>query len=74
MHLYFYLWPVVLFVAIGAVWYLVNRKKSGGKKNSVPEIRMGAIRVTGRDGRNMVIVRKDDGTFEMSEEVKAQKQ
>ncbi len=72
MDIYFYLLPGVFIMAFAAVWYLTYIKRANKKK--IPEICMGAIRVTDRSGRDMVIVRKDDGTFEMMEEEKIRKQ
>ena len=66
MDLYCYLSLGALLPALAAAFYLSGRRRKT-EKNQIPDICMGAIRVT-RDGRNMLIVRKEDGSFEMIEE------
>jgi hypothetical protein len=59
---------------IGSVIFLLNKLKSRNTEKTPPEFLMGAIRVTDRQGRDMLIIRKDDGSFEMHEEQKIRKQ
>ncbi len=68
--LYFGLAALIVVLAAGFLLWSKLRTKSV----KIPDICMGAIRVTDRDGRDMLIIRKDDGTFEMHEEQKIRKQ
>ncbi len=60
---------LVLVVSFRIIW-----SKTRAKAVSIPDVCMGAIRVTDRDGRDMLIIRKEDGSFEMHEEQKIRKQ
>ncbi|MEN6441798.1 MAG: hypothetical protein ABFD97_24815 [Syntrophobacter sp.] len=60
---------VLLLVAI----FLFKKSKGGEEKKKIPETYFGAIRVTDREGRDMLIVRKGDGSFDMVEEEKVKK-
>lgn len=70
LHLYF-IGIIVAFVAAGII-YARLKPKTPAKK--LPEFRIGAIRVTDRQGRDMLIIRKEDGSFEMHEEQKIRNQ
>ncbi len=56
-----------------ATFYITRLKLKASRKN-IPEICLGAIRVTDQQGRDMLIVRKEDGSFEMLEEHKIRRQ
>ncbi len=56
---------IAAFVAAGLIFARL-KPKTGGKK--LPQSCIGAIRVTDRQGRDMLIIRKEDGSFEMHEE------
>lgn len=71
MGLYYYLCTGVPVIAL-AVGFFVSRRKHKEAKKAVANICFGAVRVT-RGGRNMLIVRKEDGSFEMLEEEQARK-
>ncbi|MHC1729463.1 MAG: hypothetical protein AB9866_26250 [Syntrophobacteraceae bacterium] len=72
MDQFHYLYLVVLIPALVAAFFIARTKvKAKGKK--APEISIGAIRVT-HQGRDMLIIRKEDGSFEMHEEQKIRKQ
>lgn len=74
MNLLFLTCLIAVILAIGAgLSFYFFRAKSRAKAE-IPEICMGAIRVTDRQGRDMLIIRKDDGSFEMHEEHKIRKQ
>jgi hypothetical protein len=62
-----------LIVALAGAAIILFKIKSKMKEKTPPEFLMGAIRVTGRDGRDMLIIRKEDGSFEMHEEQKIRK-
>ena len=62
-----------LIVVIAAAAFILVRRKLKTKAKTPPELLMGAIRVTGRDGRDMLIIRKEDGSFEMHEEQEIRK-
>ncbi|MCE5333511.1 MAG: hypothetical protein LLG06_02880 [Desulfobacteraceae bacterium] len=76
MEVLFYIGPAALLVALGAgYWFFRSRMKATKEIHShESEPWMGAIRVTDRNGRDMLIVRKDDGSFEMHEEQTFRKQ
>ncbi len=62
---FFYLAGLILiFIAT----FFIARLKLKASRKKIPEICMGAIRVTDQQGRDMLIVRKQDGSFEMLEE------
>lgn len=66
MSPYYYLFAgALIFGAVVAIFLFRRRPKAAQKP--IPSICIGAIRVT-REGRNMLIVRKEDGSFEMLEE------
>lgn len=60
-------------ILILAATFLVNRLRGKDDRKKIPESYFGAIRVTGHDGRDMLIVRKEDGSFEMLDEEKVRK-
>ncbi len=69
---YFYLiGTIAAFVAAG---FMLARLKPKTNIKQLPEFCIGAIRVTDRQGRDMLIVKKEDGSFEMIEEQKVRKQ
>jgi hypothetical protein len=70
MSLYYYVFPGALIFALAA--FFLSRRRRKPEKNPAPNICIGAIRVT-REGRNMLIVRKEDGSFEMLEEESVRK-
>ena len=75
MDQFLYLCLIGLMVAaLAAAPIILFKLKSRAKAKTPPEFLMGAIRVTDRQGRDMLIVRKDDGSFEMHEEHKIRKQ
>jgi hypothetical protein len=61
----FYLAGLVL---IFIVTFHAIRQKLKASRKKIPVICPGAIRVTDQQGRDMLIVRKEDGSFEMLEE------
>ena len=67
---YLFLGAVILVLA---ATFLVIRPRGKDNRKKIPDAYFGAIRVTGRDGRDMLIVRKEDGSFEMVEEEKVRK-
>jgi len=72
MDLYYYLCLGGLVLAPAAA-FLLSKKGRRPEEKRITNICMGAIRVT-REGRDMLIVRKEDGSFEMIEEEPARKQ
>ncbi len=72
MNLLFLACLIAVILAVGMGLYFFRARS--GAKTEIPEICMGAIRVTDRQGRDMLIIRKDDGSFEMHEEQKIRKQ
>ncbi len=64
----------MIIAAFAAAAVILFKLKSRTKDKTPPEFLMGAIRVTDRQGRDMLIIRKDDGSFEMHEEHKIRKQ
>ena len=74
MDQFFYLFLIGIiaaFVAAGLIFARL-KPKTGAKKP--PQSCIGAIRVTDRQGRDMLIIRKEDGSFEMHEEQKIRNQ
>ncbi len=67
MDSYSFFYVAGLLLILVVAFYLIRLKLKASRKN-VPEICLGAIRVTDQQGRDMLIVRKDDGSFEMHEE------
>jgi len=75
MNPFFFLCLIGLMIAvIAAAAIILFKLSSRSKTKTPPEFLMGAIRVTDREGRDMLIIRKDDGSFEMHEEHKIRKQ
>lgn len=75
MNQFLYLCLIGVIVAVlGATTFILFKLRSRTKDKMPPEFLMGAIRVTDRQGRDMLIIRKDDGSFEMHEEHKIRKQ
>jgi hypothetical protein len=64
----------MIIAAFAAAAVILFKLKFRTKDKTPPEFLMGAIRVTDRQGRDMLIIRKDDGSFEMHEEHKIRKQ
>ncbi len=60
-----YLLAVVPALAAALLWFKLRNRP---KPKSIPEFCFGAVRVTDKEGRDMLIIRKEDGTFEMHEE------
>jgi len=75
MEIVFYLCLAVAILLAAALFLfkLFKKPKGGEEMKKIPESYFGAIRVTDREGRNMLIVRKDDGSFDMVEEEKVKK-
>ncbi len=74
MEIVFYLClAVAILLATAFFLFKLFKKPKGGDEKKIPETYFGAIRVTDREGRNMLIVRKDDGSFDMVEEEKIKK-
>ncbi len=71
MDQFFYLCLIgVLAVSVAAGLIFAGLKR---KVKKPPQFFIGAIRVTDRQGRDMLIIPKDDGSFEMQEEQKIRK-
>lgn len=67
-----FIYPGALIIVLVALLYFTKFKAKANKKK-IPELYIGAIRVTDHQGRDMLIVRKEDGSFEMVEEAKVRK-
>lgn len=74
MDQFLYLSIIALLAAFAAAVFFIFRLKTRSKQKLPPDFCMGAIRVTDRQGRDMLIIRKDDGSFEMHEEKKVRQQ
>ncbi len=74
MHQIAYFYLIGLIAAFAVAVFVLFRLKSKTKTNALPACCMGAIRVTDRQGRDMLIIRKEDGSFEMCEEKQMRKQ
>jgi hypothetical protein len=74
MGQFLYLYLIGLIAVFAAAAFVLFRLKFKTKAKGLPEHCMGAIRVTDRQGRNMLIIRKEDGSFEMCEEKQVPKQ
>ncbi len=72
MVLYGFLFAGALLLALAAAFVLPILRRQSEKK-VIPNVCIGAIRVT-REGRNMLIVRKEDGSFEMLDEEPVRRQ
>ncbi len=70
----FYVYIAGLIAVLGAAAFILARLKLKTNEKKPPEVYIGAIRVTDRQGRDMLIIRKEDGSFEMHEEQKIRKQ
>ena len=69
---YFFLIGIIaVFVAAGLIFARLKPKTHVKK---LPQSCIGAIRVTDRQGRDMLIIRKENGSFEMHEEQKIRNQ
>jgi hypothetical protein len=67
---FFYLFLIGIIAAFVAAGLIFARLKPKTYVNKPQEFCIGAIRVTDRQGRDMLIIRKEDGSFEMHEEQK----
>ncbi len=65
---------IMLILAFAAAVIVVMKRRSKTRVKGLPESYKGAIRFTDGQGRDMLIVRKEDGSFEMQEERKARGQ
>ncbi len=74
MNQWLFLCLIGLLAALAAAAFFLFRLKFMTKAKTPPESCMGAIRVTDRQGRDMLIIQKEDGSFEMHEEQKLRKQ
>jgi hypothetical protein len=72
MNQWLFLCFVGLLAALAAAAFFLFRLKFMTKAKTPPESCMGAIRVT-RQGRDMLIIQKEDGSFEMHEEQEIRK-
>jgi len=70
----FFLYIAGLIAVFLVTAFIFARLKLKTNVKRPPEFCIGAIRVTDRQGRDMLIIRKDDGSFEMHEEQKIRKQ
>ncbi|HQN19577.1 MAG TPA: hypothetical protein PKV86_10570 [Syntrophobacteraceae bacterium] len=62
----YWLVPAIVVLILLGLFVVVRQRKSG--KPDSPATYGGPIRFTDPSGRNMKIVQKDDGTFDVSEE------
>jgi len=74
MDQFFYLFLIGVIAASVAAGLIFAGLKPKRNANKLPEFCIGAIRVTDRQGRDMLIIRKEDGSFEMLEEQKIREQ
>ncbi len=74
MDQFFYLYFVGTIAVFVAAGFILAKLRPKTNINKLPEFCIGAIRVTDRQGRDMLIIRKEDGSFEMLEEKKVRKQ
>jgi hypothetical protein len=74
MDQFFYLFLIGVIAASVAAGLIFAGLKSKRNVKKLPEFCIGAIRVTDRQGRDMLIIRKEDGSFEMLEEQKIREQ
>ncbi len=72
ISLYVILGTVVAFTLVTT--FFITRLRVKDTRKKIPESYFGAIRVTSRDGKDMLIVKKDDGTFEMVDEQAVKRQ
>jgi hypothetical protein len=62
----YWLIPTLAVLVLILLFLLLKRRKP--RKPTAPAVYGGPIRYTAPDGRNMKIIQKDDGTFEVMEE------
>jgi len=74
MDQFFYLFLIGIIAAFVAAGLILARRKPKAGVKQLPQSCIGAIRVTDRQGRDMLIMRKEDGSFEMHEEQKLRNQ
>jgi hypothetical protein len=74
MDQFFYLCLTGVIAASVAAYLIFAGLKPKRNVKKLPEFCIGAIRVTDRQGRDMLIIRKEDGSFEMHEEQKIRNQ
>ncbi|MGA2027980.1 MAG: hypothetical protein ABSH17_13080 [Syntrophobacteraceae bacterium] len=74
MDQFFYLFLIGIIAAFVAAGLIFARLKPKTGVKQLPQSCIGAIRVTDRQGRDMLIMRKEDGSFEMHEEQKLRNQ
>jgi hypothetical protein len=74
MDQFFYLFLIGIIAAFAAARLIFTRLKPKTNVKKLPQSCIGAIRVTDRQGRDMLIIRKEDGSFEMHEEQKIRNQ
>jgi hypothetical protein len=74
MDQFLYLYLIGLIAAFAAAGLIFARLKLKTNVKKLPQFCIGAIRVTDRQGRDMLIIRKEDGSFEMHEEQKIRNQ
>jgi len=67
---YLLYFSAAVLVLTGAYFVTRTRATTKDERKKIPETYFGAIRVTDQQGRNMLIVPKEDGSFEMVEEEK----
>ncbi|MEM5787201.1 MAG: hypothetical protein AAGU11_07765 [Syntrophobacteraceae bacterium] len=68
----YYLYLGAAVIALAAAFYFI-RPRTKDERKQIPETYFGAVRVTNQQGKDMLIVRKDDGSFEMVEEEKVRR-
>ncbi len=74
MDQFFYFFLIGIIAAFVAAGLIFARLKLKTHVKKLPQSFIGAIRVTDRQGRDMLIIRKEDGSFEMHEEQKIRNQ
>ncbi len=74
MDQFSFLYLIGLIPVLAAAAFILVRIKNRARIKKLPEFCIGAIRVTDQQGRDMLIIRKGDGSFEMHEEEKIRKQ
>jgi hypothetical protein len=62
----YWLLPILAVLIILLLFLVLKRRKP--RRPTAPATYGGPIRYTAPDGRNMRIIQKDDGTFEVMEE------
>jgi hypothetical protein len=61
-------WLIPALAVLILLLFLLLLKRRKPRKPTAPATYGGPIRYTAPDGRNMRIIQKDDGTFEVTEE------